>query len=211
MKELVEKVSILFREKEHRLGELVVDAFVSETHHLSAKVTEHPVESGGCIVDHIYNEPVRLEIKGIISNTPMTLVGLTVFRTARNYFNDQSNDLAGEAFKKLEKIFAKREPITIATSLKDYHKMVLESLSIERDGHSSASLHFSCTAKQIRVVDQRRINIPESKNDRAKPKKKLGKQETKQASPEIKKAIQEKVGNKSAAAGLFDWARSALQ
>lgn len=191
MKEIAEKISLLFRDKEHRLGELLVDAFLSETHHLSAKASEHPVESGISIVDHIQIQPLTLELKGIISNTPMGLLGLTAYKSAQNYFNNQSNDLAAAAFKKLEDIFAKREPITIATSLKDYPNMVLESLLIEREGHTSASLHFSCTAKQIRVVHQKFLQIPKPKNSRSKTKKKQGLQESKEIAPEQAQAIEE--------------------
>ena len=55
--------------------------------------------------------------------------------------------------------------------------MVLESLSIERGGGIYESLHFTCTAKQIRLVHQERINIPEPKVSRAKQKQKRGLQE----------------------------------
>jgi hypothetical protein len=198
MKEIADKISLLFREKEHRLGELLVDAFLSETHHLSAKTSEHPVESGTSIVDHIQLQPLTIEIKGIISNTPMSLIGLTAFKSAQNYFNNQSNDLVGAAFKKLEDIFAQREPITIATSLKDYPNMVLESLMVEREGHTSASLHFSCTAKQIRVVNQKFLEIPKPKNSRSKTKKKQGLQKTQELPKEQIEAI------KKDNSGLFD-------
>jgi hypothetical protein len=190
LNKITEKISLLFREKEHRLGELLVDAFLSETHHLSAKASEHPVESGTNIVDHIQIQPLTLDIKGIISNTPMGLIGLTAFKSAQNYFNNQSNDLAAAAFKKLEDIFAKQEPITIATSLKDYPNMVLESLIIEREGQTSASLHFSCTARQIRMVNQKLVEIPKPKNSRSKTKKKQELQETKEISAQQAEAIE---------------------
>ena len=115
----------------------------------------------------------------------MTWIGVTALKSLNNYLNDESNDIVGSAFKKLEDIFAKREPITIATSLKDYDNMVLESLSVERGGGTFESLHFRATAKQIRTVEQATIHIPpQPKPERAKSKQSVGKQETKVASPE---------------------------
>lgn len=175
-----EVISIFYPDSKARLGELVIDAFLKETHTFSSEITEHPIEGGMTIVDHVHNQPFCLAIDGIISNTPMSLIGLTAFDSAQRYFEDgENNDFALIAFEKIEEIFKKREPISIATSLKTYHKMVLENLSIERGGGAHESLHFSCTAKQIRLVHQERIKIPEPKTCRGRPKQKKGLQETK--------------------------------
>jgi hypothetical protein len=175
-----EVISIFYPDSKTRLGELVVDAFVHETHGFSSEISEHPVESGSSIVDHIHNKAFCLSIDGIISNTPMTLVGLAAFDSASRYLQGESNDFALAAFEKIENIFAQRTPLSIATSLKTYHKMVLESLGIERGGgFSSDTLHFTCIAKQIRLAHQERIKLPEPKVERAKPKQKRGLQETK--------------------------------
>jgi hypothetical protein len=175
-----EVLSIFYPDAKARLGELVIDAFVQETHGFSSEISEHPIESGSSIVDHVHNKPICLSIEGIISNTPMTLVGLAAFDSASRFFQGESNDSALAAFEKIQSLFKKREPLSIATSLKIYDKMVLETLNIERGkGFSSDTLHFSCTAKQIRIVRQERIKLPEPKVERAKPKQKRGLQETK--------------------------------
>lgn len=204
MKSLKEEISLLFSDKDYRLGELSIDAVIKEGHELKAKVSEHPTESGASFGDHVSLEPVSLQIEGIISNTPMTLIGLTAVRSLDNYIHNRSNDRAAEAFKKLEAIFAQREPINIVTSLKDYDNMVLESLSIERAGETRESLHFRATAKQIRIVEQATIAIPEPKPESAKPKKNLGKQDTKPASAELSKRTAEKSSLLSA---LFNWGK----
>jgi|JI10StandDraft_1071094.scaffolds.fasta_scaffold1005924_2 hypothetical protein len=186
MKSLTQEISLFFSDQYYRMGELVIDAVIKEGHELKAKVSEHPSESGASFCDHVALEPTTLQIEGIISNTPMTFIGVTAVRSLDNYLHDRSNDLAGEAFKKLEAIFAKREPISITTTLKEYSNMVLESLSVERGGGTSESLHFRATAKQIRMANQATIaiSIPEPKPESAKPKNNLGKQETKPASVE---------------------------
>lgn len=175
---LSEKISLFFSEKEHKIGELIVDAFLSEIHELRTEATEHPLENGSSFVDHIYNLPISIQLEGIISNAPMSLIGLTAYRSFMNFKEGESNNLLETAFKKLENIFAQRQPISIQTSVKIYKDMVLESLSIERGGGDF--LKFRCTAKQIRITNQQRIEIPAPKVNRAQKKKNLGKQPAKE-------------------------------
>ena len=175
-----EVISIFYPDSKARLGELVVDAFLRETHAFASEISEHPIESGNSIVDHVHNKALCLSLEGIISNTPMALVGLAAFDSASRYLQGESNDFALMAFEKIESLFKKREPLSIATSIKTYEKMVLETLSFERGGgFFSDTLHFTCTAKQIHLAHQDRIKLPEPKVERAKPKVKRGLQESK--------------------------------
>ncbi|TXG75877.1 hypothetical protein E6Q11_06220 [Candidatus Dojkabacteria bacterium] len=175
-----EIVSIFYPDSKAHVGELVVDAFVHETYAFSSETSEHPIENGSSIVDHVHNKPISLAIEGIISNTPMTLVVLAAFDSVSRYVQGESNDFASIAFEKIEGLFKKREPLSIATSLKTYDKMVLETLNVERGGgFFSDTLHFSCTAKQIVLVRQELIKVAEPKVERAKPKAKRGLQESK--------------------------------
>ena len=53
------------------IGDIAIDCTVTERHTSTATVTEHPVESGSNITDHIRPEPVQLSVNGIITNTPI--------------------------------------------------------------------------------------------------------------------------------------------
>lgn len=187
-----EVISFFYADPTSKFGEIVVDAFIHETHTLSSEITDHPVENGSVIADHIYNRPFTLVIDGIISNTPMNLVGLTAFDSAKRYLTGESNDVVAGAFDKIEVLFTKREPVTIATSLKIYDDMVLENLTVERGGGMPDFLQFKCTAKQIRKAQQQLIKIPTPKPDRAKPKKKKGLQETKTITSNKAEALKQK-------------------
>ncbi len=50
---------------------LSFDASVAERHSLVSEVTDHPVESGANIADHIRPVPLELDLEGVISNTPL--------------------------------------------------------------------------------------------------------------------------------------------
>lgn len=49
---------------------LTLDASVHETHAATSTVTDHPVERGSNVADHIRPDPDQLTIEGHISNTP---------------------------------------------------------------------------------------------------------------------------------------------
>ncbi len=65
---------------------MMIDVTMSETTNLEAEVTDHPVEDGPDINDHIRPKPATIDLEGIISETPLTLVqdakSLTTDRTA---------------------------------------------------------------------------------------------------------------------------------
>ncbi len=213
MKSLTEEIKLFFSDKQFRIGELTIDAVIKESHELRAQITEHPTENGESFCDHVSSLPTSVQLEGIISNTPLTLIGLTAVTSLTNYITDRSNNMAELAYKTLEDIFAKRTPISISTSLKDYDNMVLESLSVERGGGATESLRFRATAKQVRIAHQATIaiSLPEPKPERAKPKQRLGKQETKPVSEHtqktvetVKKTVTEK---QSFLSSIFGWSK----
>lgn len=52
------------------IGSIWIDVSISERHALSADVTEHPVEQGSAIADHIRPKPRELTIEGFVTNHP---------------------------------------------------------------------------------------------------------------------------------------------
>src|SRR4051812_43565615 len=55
------------------IGTIWVDVSISEKHSLSAAVTEHPVESGSNITDHVRPEPRVIQIEGLVTNHPVEM------------------------------------------------------------------------------------------------------------------------------------------
>lgn len=183
-------ISFLFSQPSAGIGELVVDAFVRESHEFFQEITEHPVENGATLVDHVHRLPMCLSLEGIITNTPMTFMGITL----KSVFEPMSNNIVDRAFSQLELIFSKREPIFIATSLKVYPDMVIEHLSVERGGGESEVLHFFCTAKQIQFAKKHKIavSVPQKMQEhlhRTAPKETKGLQESKTVSPQKAQSV----------------------
>lgn len=57
------------------IGDIWIDVSLSETHGVSAEVTDHPVEEGANIADHIRPQPRTFSIQGLVTNTPIEVPG----------------------------------------------------------------------------------------------------------------------------------------
>ena len=60
------------------LSALEFDATLSEVHSASATVTEHPVEKGAAITDHVRPQLDRVQLEGLITNTPINSTAVQV-------------------------------------------------------------------------------------------------------------------------------------
>ncbi|MCK5610315.1 hypothetical protein KAR91_51055 [Candidatus Pacearchaeota archaeon] len=152
---------------------IIIDATISENHSLSAKATNHEIEDGSNISDHIINKGRKLVIEGIKSDDPFTLasIGLTTsaglvsnmfeglrsaavvgavgagFLIADELFpSDKPSKTAMDVF---DELYEEKHTIKIITGLKQYTNMVLESLSIPRTAKNSQSLTFKATFRNI--------------------------------------------------------------
>lgn len=56
---------------EERKGYIPVDATITENYTLSSVITDHEVQDGGIISDHIHIKPERVTIKAIVSESPV--------------------------------------------------------------------------------------------------------------------------------------------
>lgn len=55
------------------IGDIWIDVSVREGHALTAEVTEHPVETGVDVADHIRPMPATIDIEGVVTNHPVEL------------------------------------------------------------------------------------------------------------------------------------------
>lgn len=136
-----------------RLAGIEFDVSVSETHKSTAKVTDHPVEVGANISDHIVDEPDELSMSLLISNTPIVTKGsqealaLDPLRANRAYY-----DLL--AIKKA------REPIDAITSLREYRGMAITEMSCARDAKTGNVIALSVNLRQIRTATSETFEAP---------------------------------------------------
>jgi Dit-like tail protein len=66
-------VSLIWSDANGNKSQLVIDATVSDTHTTTATPTEHPVEKGVAITDHVRPGPLKLSLECVITNTPLDI------------------------------------------------------------------------------------------------------------------------------------------
>lgn len=135
-----------------------IDVALAEEHSFDSEVTEHPVETGADVADHVRARPIVVTVEGVVSNTPIGDLALR-----RNQFLSVGGEAfampSDEVFAFLLDIRDKREPVTIETTLRRFENMVLESLSAPRSRETGDAFRFSATFKQIQLVTNARSTI----------------------------------------------------
>lgn len=155
---------------------LPVDVFTQETITFSNDVTDHPVEDGSVITDHIFNRPLGLRVSGAVRS-----------------------DLRGLAYNVLQTLHERREPVFVVTGLQTFRRMAIVTLEIPREARTADSFQFSAEFRQITVVASQVTEAPaqESAADTAAPTNAAGNRAGIPATPEAAagaEAAQESTG-----------------
>lgn len=176
---------------------LVLDASLSETHAQDAEATDHPVEQGANITDHVRPKPQMLTIEGFVSNTPVIDA-----RTAKVQFLPDQPGPAEAAHQILKNRLQAGSLHTVQTKLDTYTNMLLISKNEPRNSQIGDSLQFTLTFKEIRIVFNQTITVI-TKDPQHQPKTDKGKKVPTQATPtaaqeslllQVKNAIAGKLG-----------------
>ena len=179
------------------IGDVAIDCTVTETHTATATVTEHPVESGANITDHIRPEPVQLSITGIVSDTPIGSkqiqraieAGGTTVQVTQQEAPSSATGFGRTAWSKLEAIRAAAKPIKVVTRDKTYESMALVSLSVPKDARTGGAFVFTAQFKQVRIVFNRTTKVGVAKAPKSHTKQDTGKQPTAEETPEKPRSV----------------------
>ena len=151
--------SILGGSKVTSIGEtggdpINLDASVREVHSLEGEVSDHPVETGVDIVDNYRVLPRKLQIEGVVTNSPLSTAfpGSSLINSAIGLISGDVAPLVN-AWQEFERFFDEAVVLTITTSLRDYENMVLIGLEVTRDAENSEKLTFTASAREIIFVD----------------------------------------------------------
>lgn len=176
---MADPISILFVPRPNRLvsiGSIQLDATIREVHEYKNTVTNHPIETGGFVTDHVYSEPIRVMIEGEITDSPVQIFGLLAGITQRRI----------EAFEQLTEIYRARDTITLVTGLKIYTDMVMVGFTAPRDQRTGQRLQFSAEFQKAEFVSSQIVGIAPEKvatpqQDQAQSEQDIGRQEAVEA------------------------------
>ena len=116
------------------------DAVLRSEHRQEAVFTEHPVQVGPAIVDHIYLRPAEVTLDVLMSDVA------GVYQ-AGQYTGNNSKSIA--AFQQFLQIQASRVPIVLATHLMQYKNMGVRAVFATDTNQTSHALRCTLYFKQI--------------------------------------------------------------
>jgi hypothetical protein len=174
-----ERASIFLQNNPLELLEF--DAIISETHQGDAIVTDHPVEEGVDISDHVRRQPESFTCQIIVSNAPI-LVNRSVAARPSVRGGDPNNR-AEDAYGFIKELKDGGQLVGFSTTLRDYDNMVITSTAASRDSRTGNILDMTLTIREIVIANTETVAAPEPVNPSRKTKTKLGKKPKADASP----------------------------
>ncbi|TQE99502.1 MAG: hypothetical protein FKY71_08325 [Spiribacter salinus] len=125
------------------------DLTIDEQHERVATPTDHPVETGSTISDHVILSPERVTLQGFVTDTPVGGGFLASFPGR-----------VQAAFTVLDLAWRLRQPVVVITGRKTYTNMIITRLSLPRN--SPASMRFTVELQNIKVVSTAESDLPEA-------------------------------------------------
>lgn len=164
---------------------IAFDATITEVHESTATVTEHPVETGSNIADHVRVDPQSLSCEVFVSMTPNRsvrgIIRPVLLTDSSRQISvlqfDQEIDFVREMHDTLKDLWFRRQSSAVITRTASYENMILARVSAPFDQPGGAS--FFLDFKQIKTVTSSTVRAPKPLEKRGAPSTKKGAQATK--------------------------------
>jgi hypothetical protein len=191
--------------KKARVGVIAFDATPNELHSNEAETTDHPVEEGSDISDHVRKRPRKIELNGLVTNTP--IVFLASLRAESPKTDDllPTDDRVETAYAELKRVQDAGETVDVFTTLEEYEGMMIESIPVTRDARRGNMLDCGVVLKELQTAKALSIEVPAPIKAANKAAKNAGKKSKKGATAAKQRKINEITANNEQAlgAGLF--------
>lgn len=161
---------------EDTLETIEFDASVTETHNSTAEITQHPVEEGVDIGDHIRKLPDDLSVNVIVSNNPPIILASLRAQPIVGFSDPASR--AEDAHTFLRSVMNSNQTVGFSTTLRDYVHMAITSMAVDRDATTGNIANINMSLKEIKIATTETVEPPEpvkpvrrrKKNNGKKPK-----------------------------------------
>jgi len=163
-----------------QVGIVQFDCSVDEKHNDECEVTDHPVEMGSDMSDHIRKRPSSIELHGLVTNTPIVFLASS---QAESPLQDSllppnplsSGTRVGDAYIELMRLMDDGETVDVVTSLREYKNMAITNMGVTRDKSTGNVLDATLVLREIAIASTLAIDLPVPKNVANKSKKNTGK------------------------------------
>lgn len=152
------------------------DATVSESHTSTATVTDHPVEDGVDLTDHIRRSHDELRITGVVSDLPLPAVEgqFDNPQPANTGGSASPGERATSAYQWLRETKDQGKLLLITTTLRDYKNMVITSIGVTRDSKSSRVVNAEIQLREVLIASTEQGPAPVPAEPKKAPKKDSG-------------------------------------
>lgn len=179
-------VRLVYRTSRAQIGTIRFDATLQETHQDSNDITDHPVEEGYNVADHVRQKPPVLTLSGVISNTPLSAEqtqrivdaggGVSVTTTTQTNQPVDATGYAQKAYSGLLDLM-RGQLVRVVTATRSYDDMMIADITVPRDPRTGDALAFQIQLKQIRIVQNKTTRrVVAKRESKAQQKQKTGKQ-----------------------------------
>lgn len=192
--------------KDARKEVLIMDVVINIVPTYTNEITDHPVEEGSDVTDHIRRKPIEITVRGEMSQTPLNLddylsratniaggaIGAKVggfaptvgaiasSKLSANLLKSDGgiSDPASTARETLERLVVDKAIFALNTKEKLYRNMSITTLSFPKDQNTGGKLVFQFNAKEINFVTAQKVEVKKIERSAAHgaPKQKLGNQ-----------------------------------
>lgn len=143
-------------DKKYTVDSVRMHLILEEDHELNADVTEHPVQDGSVVSDHIALALREGSLRALVSNHSVLHSAIhTDERTYRDIVDRkylEPVNYVTTVWKKLEDVMNARKLVKIVTVLEVYDNVAITHIGAVRNGDSGDGQEFTINFKQVRKV-----------------------------------------------------------
>lgn len=185
------------------IGNVILDATTSEVHRKTNSITDHPVEDGANISDHIRRMPAEIDIVGIVSDFPVYwLAGFLAPSPVTTDVTRGGHDRSKKAYIELSRIMDEGELVDVVTTFKAYYDMAITGITVPKDASSGNDARFTISLKEIVKVTTKEVAAPVPVSSANAPPVDSGKTTPKAASAESEEKSSSILGSVAGGLGI---------
>jgi hypothetical protein len=185
---------------------LEVDVTVSEIYEFPSEVTDHPVETGTNVTDHVRpgNETCRFEC--IVSNTPIVVprthmngvggsvraVQLSIGGNAQMLQFDGPFNRVRSVHEQILQLRRDATIINLFTGFQSVTGVVISSYNVERHPDTGDALSFTLECRKVRIVSTMTAPVPLRRRNQRRNNR--GNQPPTQPAPELRSTLHRGAG-----------------
>lgn len=158
--------SLFSRDESFGIGDIPFDLLIDESHTLEFEASDHPVEDGSVITDHVTQKLRTCTVTGFFTNHPSRKLDASEedwekFQTSEVVSDGETVTVnrSLEMFQKLEELARERKPVRLVTALKVYPEMIITSLPVKRDPKAGESVKFTVTLREFKTATLKKVAV----------------------------------------------------